>query len=288
MPNFDDENLPVATAASTSPIAAANDLDVDLGDRDTTTVNDGLELIQPADKTSKAPVTKASDRSWPRGTIRKAYAQHGVPHGISPTVLSPKQSDADSNPEPVNRKSPTRELEVDQPEKAKGNESLAAAGSDLSLTEHRDPGADEPDELSASEALLAKEIGRLWGAERFRRGIIRRTRQELSTIRIDLSQRLYDCKSLLVRSGRGGKWASFLRETDIPRATADRYVKKWELSLAPPENRLSEASPEPTTETITEMVAKMKPKLVRVLTTSESVARFLAVLAEALQEPESA
>jgi hypothetical protein len=289
MPNFDDKNLPVATTAvSTSPIAAANDLDVDWGDRDSMTANDGLEPIQPAAKISKALVTKPTDGSRLRGTIRKAYA-HGVPlDRISPTVLSTKQSDVDSNAEPVNRKNPTRELDVDQPEKDKGNESRAAAGSDLPLTENRDPGADEPAELSASEALLAKEIGELWFSDRLRTRAIRSTRQELSKIRIGLSERLYSYKSLLVGSGRGGKWASFLREKEIPRATADRYAKRWELSLAPPENRLSEASPEPTTEAITEMVAKMKPKLVRVLTTSESVAQFLAVLAKALQEPESA
>jgi hypothetical protein len=37
-------------------------------------------------------------------------------------------------------------------------------------------------------------------------------------------------------------------------------------------------------EEITQMVAKLKPKLVRVLTTSESVAQFVSALSKALQE----
>jgi hypothetical protein len=137
------------------------------------------------------------------------------------------------------------------------------------------------------EETLAKAICDLWGTERVRISMMKYHRQDLSVVRNVLAKQLHRYKSLLVRTGCDGKWAAFLRENEIPRATADRYVKKWEDSLATlPGKRLTEAFPAPTSEEITRMVDKLKPKLAR-LTTPDSVDQFLSVLATALQDVKS-
>lgn len=77
-----------------------------------------------------------------------------------------------------------------------------------------------------------------------------------------------------------------MRQENIPRATADRYVEKWKLSKSPkPEKRLTEAFPAPSKEEITQMVKKLTQKLERVLTTPDSIALFMTELAAALQPP---
>ena len=72
------------------------------------------------------------------------------------------------------------------------------------------------------------------------------------------------------------------------RATADRYVERWERPLTQVgKNRLNEAISPPTTEEVTRMVNRIKPKLLRVLTTTDAVEKFMAVLEAALQVPRS-
>jgi hypothetical protein len=41
--------------------------------------------------------------------------------------------------------------------------------------------------------------------------------------------------------GRGGQWSGFLRDRGIPRATADRLAIRYQESLNPDANRISEA-----------------------------------------------
>jgi hypothetical protein len=80
----------------------------------------------------------------------------------------------------------------------------------------------------------------------------------------------------------------FLRECEIPRTTADRYIAKWKLSQAPkPLNRTTGAIYEPSKQKIAEMVKKVKVKVEPLLTTLESIAVFMADLAAALQPPTS-
>ena len=102
-----------------------------------------------------------------------------------------------------------------------------------------------------------------------------------------LSERLaflYQLKNLLERTGRNGRWTSFLNGEGIPRATADRYVESHKRFLDRKNGkRLTEAISVPTEDEIKEMVAKLTPRLVRVLTTPESIASFLREMAAALQ-----
>jgi hypothetical protein len=108
-------------------------------------------------------------------------------------------------------------------------------------------------------------------------------------LRIKLAESLYRYKALMVGSGRSGKWSSFLRDMDMPRATADRYVQRWERSLEPTKaNCLTESISAPTEEEVTRMVTRLKPKLLRVLTTKDAVEQFLSVLGASLRIPQSA
>ena len=134
------------------------------------------------------------------------------------------------------------------------------------------------------EADLAKEISSLWSSHNMRKWLIRDNRAELKAYRNRLAERLSQYKDLLARTGRDGKWMEFLREVEIPRTTADRYIANWKLSQAPkPLNRTTGAIQEPSKRKIAEMVKKVKMKVEPVLTTPESIAVFMRDLAIALQ-----
>jgi hypothetical protein len=136
------------------------------------------------------------------------------------------------------------------------------------------------------ESALAGEIKELWTSQKGKSSSLRRSRVELEKLRNKLAERLHAYKQLLAHTGRAGKWTDFLRQENIPRATADRYVEKWKLSKSPkPEKRLTEAFPAPSKEEIAQLVKKLTPKLERVLTTPDSIALFMADLAAALQRP---
>ena len=148
--------------------------------------------------------------------------------------------------------------------------------------EEKTTGAGNPEELQ-DETALANEITELWSSQKRKSLSLRRSRQELETLRTSLSNRLYDLKHLLARPGREGKWTEFLRQQNIPRTTADRYVDKWKRSTSPNlEKRTSGAIEEPTAEEIAQLVKKLRPKLVRQLTTPGSINLFMAELGAAL------
>jgi hypothetical protein len=138
------------------------------------------------------------------------------------------------------------------------------------------------------EVALVKHIGLIWSTVQFKTRNIRKNREERAPFRVDLARELYGFKARLAGSGRSGKWSAFLRDIDIPRATADRYVQRWEHSLTQvSENRLDEPISPPTTEEVTRMVNRIKPKLLRLLTTADAVERFMGALGAALQVPRS-
>ncbi len=83
---------------------------------------------------------------------------------------------------------------------------------------------------------------------------------------------------MVARRGRNGQWSGWLKERKISRATADRLVSKYERSLNPDTNRLTESISEPSDEEIQNLLDKITPKLNRVLRTPASVYRFLDLL----------
>lgn len=131
----------------------------------------------------------------------------------------------------------------------------------------------------SDETQVDAEITRLWSAQRDQAATARKTRQELKALKRDLAERLHAMKTLLAETGRGGRWASYLREHRIPRATADRYVRQHELTSAPPEQkRLSEAIVAPTDEDVERLFQKLASQLLRVLTTQGAAFSFVIEL----------
>jgi hypothetical protein len=138
------------------------------------------------------------------------------------------------------------------------------------------------------ETALTGEIAELWSIHKGKSSSLRSSRLDLERLRDKLAERLTEYHTLLVGTGRNGKWMAFLREAKIPKSTAERYVAKWKLSTMPePVNRPTGTIQTPSKEEIHLMVKKVKPKVGRYLTTPESVALFVAMLATSL-EPSAA
>ncbi|MGB6688526.1 MAG: hypothetical protein WBE76_11845 [Terracidiphilus sp.] len=139
--------------------------------------------------------------------------------------------------------------------------------------------AQESPTIRERESEINQEIGRLWSAQKDRDATARRTREELKALRRSLAEHLHEMKGLLVQTGRGGRWASYLREHRIPRATADRYVNLHESTLASSgEKRLTEAIPTSTEERVHLLFGKLLPRLRSVLTTQEAAFLFVCEL----------
>jgi hypothetical protein len=159
----------------------------------------------------------------------------------------------------------------------------------LGVEEESASSSESQAEALERESALVGSIVALWSSQHKKGSFLRKTRDDLASLRRSLAQGLHDYKKLLARTGRGGKWTEFLRQNNIPRASADRYVKRWERELAPmPESSSSDAFKVPTKEEIAGLIKKLKPRLIGVLTTPDSVAQFMAELAVALKPNESA
>jgi hypothetical protein len=62
----------------------------------------------------------------------------------------------------------------------------------------------------SAEAQLVDEVATLWRVHSQAHTSLKKTRDELKSIRTDLSRRLYELKGLLARPGGGGTWSGFL------------------------------------------------------------------------------
>lgn len=150
--------------------------------------------------------------------------------------------------------------------------------------------------VSEEETAVTRQIISLWAdCEKKKTSFIKTkaslntTKEQLSLVRDELGKRLFELKNLLAKTGRKGRWTSFLDGEGIPRATADRYVESHKRSLDGKNGkRLSEAISVPTEAEIKKMVVKLAPRLVRSLPTPESVAQFLREMTAALQPSDSA
>jgi len=136
----------------------------------------------------------------------------------------------------------------------------------------------------SDEDGLAKRIAELWSSDQHRQQEIRQNKDEIEFIRAELAQDLFRFKKVLAKSGRGGMWSEFLRRHRIPRSTADRYVSKVEAALTADANCPTEAISIPTAEQIAALVKKTRAKVVALLTTDETRAKFLDALASSLKE----
>jgi hypothetical protein len=135
------------------------------------------------------------------------------------------------------------------------------------------------------ETELTGEISRLWSSQLKKDTSIRRTRQELVQLRLDLGRYLAEYKKLTARTGRGGKWNSVLRKEDFPRTSANRFVRTWERSLLPEAEKVpgGSVSPETPEEIIAALIRKLTPRIIRALKTPDCFSQFLTELTGALQ-----
>jgi hypothetical protein len=140
---------------------------------------------------------------------------------------------------------------------------------------------------SESETNLTAEIVKLWGVHKDGKATVRRTRAELKALRLELGAKLHTMKSILVRTGRGGGWAGYLRSQRLPLATADKYVAEHAASLTPPEEKLLEEElSKPTVDQVRQLAQKLLPQLCDVLTTTELVHEFIDELFWSLEAAE--
>lgn len=136
----------------------------------------------------------------------------------------------------------------------------------------------EADGALEDESFLTTEIAQLWESHKGFQSIIKQESQSLRELRGLLGKYLFHLKQVLAKPGRSGQWSSWLASQRIPRATADRLAAKYQRSLDPDGNCVSEAISEPTEEEIQKLLKTISPRLVRVLRTSQSQYRFLELL----------
>jgi hypothetical protein len=133
-------------------------------------------------------------------------------------------------------------------------------------------------EATDPQTEIGEAITNLWSAHLNAKNTARVTNQELRTIRAKLGEQLSEMKLILSKPGRDGQWSGFLRERNIPRATADRLVERHLRSLNPDENCATEELSEPTEEEIKKLFAAVWPKLRRTLRSRQSVDLFVRLL----------
>jgi hypothetical protein len=146
--------------------------------------------------------------------------------------------------------------------------------------------------VSCSGTVLEVEekIIELLEESRKKKNSLKQSRLDSSRVQVALVAQLFEYKKLLAKTGRNGRWTGFLKLHGMNRATVDRWVERHKQSLETEEERvkrLHEALSGSTETAVTEAVKKLTPKLIRLLTTPESVDQFMRELAAALQAPGS-
>jgi hypothetical protein len=79
--------------------------------------------------------------------------------------------------------------------------------------------------------VRARSVIILWAEHDRKNASLKKTSKELKKTRTKLGVYLYGLKNLLAKTGRNGRWTSFLEGAGIPRATADRYVESHKRFL---------------------------------------------------------
>jgi hypothetical protein len=137
--------------------------------------------------------------------------------------------------------------------------------------------------VNETEAKLASDITSLWAAHQTTTATAKRTKEALEDLRLDLGWKLSEVKSLLVRTGRSGGWSAYLRSHNLPRATVERYIRRFEALANSEKNRLSDTISEPSEDDVRRLVRRLLPRLRKVLTTPGSVSLFVDEVVRQLQ-----
>jgi len=118
-----------------------------------------------------------------------------------------------------------------------------------------------------NERKLQSEIQVLWSAHQAGKTTARRTKDELKILRVDLGGKLFELKAVLVRTGRSGGWAAYLRSQGFARATVERYISQHEHVLSPRQIDSPETISEPSEDDVRRLVRRLMPQLRKVLKT---------------------
>jgi hypothetical protein len=148
--------------------------------------------------------------------------------------------------------------------------------------------ADFTPETAEPQVERGDEIASLWSAHTSAKNAARATKQEICAIRAKLGEQLSEMKTMLAIPGRDGQWSGFLREHNIPRATADRLVARHERSLDPEANRPSEANSEPSENEVETLFKSILPRLRRTLRSRQSFDLFVHLLTSQFESSEAA
>jgi hypothetical protein len=163
---------------------------------------------------------------------------------------------------------------------------IAMGGMMIDVTEEvnvTSPAVGSAPSESETEAKLTSDIKSLWATHQTSTATAKQTKEALEDLRLDLGWKLSEVKSLLVRTGRSGGWSAYLRSHNLPRATVERYIRRFEALANSESNRLTETISEPPQEDVRRLVRSLLPRLRKVLTTPESVSLFVDEVAQQFQ-----
>jgi len=138
--------------------------------------------------------------------------------------------------------------------------------------------ADFTPQTTDPQTEIGEAITNLWVAHANAKIAARATNEELRALRGKLGEQLSEMKRLLAKPGCDGQWSGFLRERNIPRATADRLVARHQRSIDPNANCATEDVSEPTDEDVQKLFIAVWPKLKRTLRSRQSVLLFVDLL----------
>lgn len=147
-----------------------------------------------------------------------------------------------------------------------------------SITDDTVTDSDTVASTSETEQKLANEIGELWAIHTDAQSVVKKTQQELKSIRERLGENLFQMKILLARPGRSGRWQSYLAQVGISRTTADRLCAAHAKKLNFDGKGTTGAVPQLSDDEIASLAKATWKKLEKKLGTKSSVYRFLAQL----------
>jgi hypothetical protein len=133
-------------------------------------------------------------------------------------------------------------------------------------------------ETADPQAEIGEAITSLWSAHLNAKKTVRATNEELRALRAKLGEQLWEMKRLLAKPGCDGQWSGFLREHNIPRASADRLAARHLRSLDPSANCVTEDVSEPTDEDVQKLFVAVWPRLRRTLRSQQTVDLFVSLL----------
>jgi hypothetical protein len=143
-------------------------------------------------------------------------------------------------------------------------------------------------EDSKAEQVMVTNIVSLWNSlerksssAQISKKSVADTKEDIAETKRALCVQLSAFKKLLAKVGRNGRWSQFLKEENMSKTTADRYVKWFDKMMEPTKLVPDELS---TSANISQLVTSIAARILRTLNTATSITRFLEGLTDALHK----